>query len=97
MKAVATNVGTLKWVAGKSATASSHAVYFGTDSTPDSSDFKGNQSGTTYNPGPLSPGTTYYWRIDQVNAQGTMTGDVWTFTTPGSSANKVKIFILAGQ
>ena len=97
MKAVATNVGTLKWVAGKSATASSHAVYFGTDSTPDSSDFKGNQSGTTYNPGPLSPATTYYWRVDQVNAQGTMTGDVWTFTTPGSSANKVKIFILAGQ
>ncbi|MCF7674218.1 MAG: DUF6288 domain-containing protein [Akkermansiaceae bacterium] len=97
MKAVATNVGTLKWVAGKSATASSHDVYFGTDPTPDSSEFKGNQTGTTYNPGPLSPGTTYYWRVDQVNAQGTMTGDVWSFTTPGSSANKVKIFILAGQ
>ena len=97
MKAVATNVGTLKWVAGASATASSHAVYFGTDSTPDSTEFKGNQSGTTYNPGPLSPGTTYYWRVDQVNAQGTMTGDVWSFTTPGSSSNKVKIFILAGQ
>jgi hypothetical protein len=97
MKAVATNVTTLKWVAGASATASSHDVYFGTDSTPDSSEFKGNQSGTTYNPGPLMPATTYYWRVDQVNAQGTMTGDVWSFTTPSSNPNKVKIFILVGQ
>jgi hypothetical protein len=97
MKAVAANVGTLTWVAGKSATASSHDVYFGTDSTPDSSEFKGNQTGTTYHPGPLTPGTTYYWRVDEVNAQGTMTGDVWNFTTPGSSANKVKVFILVGQ
>lgn len=97
MKAVATNVTTLKWVAGASATASSHDVYFGTDSTPDSSEFKGNQSGTAYNPGPLMPATTYYWRVDQVNAQGTMTGDVWSFTTPSNNANKVKIFILVGQ
>ena len=97
MKAVATNVGTLTWVAGKSATASSHDVYFGTDSTPDSSESKGNQTGTTYNPGPLTPGTTYYWRVDQVNAQGTTTGDVWSFTTPGTSANKMKVFILVGQ
>jgi hypothetical protein len=97
MKAVATNVGTLKWVAGASATASSNDVYFGTDATPDSSEFKGNQSGTTFNPGPLTPGTTYYWRVDEVNAQGTMTGDVWSFTTPRTSANKVKVFILVGQ
>jgi methionine-rich copper-binding protein CopC len=97
MKAVATNVETLKWVAGESATASSQAVYFGTNPSPGDGEFKGNQSGTTYNPGPLSPGTTYYWRVGQVNAQGTMTGDVWSFTTPGNSPNKVKIFILAGQ
>jgi Family of unknown function (DUF6288)/Carbohydrate esterase, sialic acid-specific acetylesterase/Bacterial Ig domain len=97
MTAVATNVGSLQWVTGASATASSHDVYFGTDSTPDASEFIGNQSGTTYNPGPLSPATTYYWRIDQVNAQGTTTGDVWSFTTPNTSSNKVKIFIMAGQ
>jgi hypothetical protein len=97
MTAVATNVGTLKWVAGESATASSHDVYFGTDFTPDAGEFIGNQGGTTFNPGALSPATTYYWRIDQVNAQGTTTGDVWSFTTPNTSPNKVKIFILAGQ
>jgi hypothetical protein len=97
MTAVATNVGTLKWVAGESATASSHDVYFGTDPTPDASGFIGNQGGTTFNPGPLSPATTYYWRIDQVNAQGTTTGDVWSFTTPKTSPNKVKVFIMAGQ
>jgi hypothetical protein len=97
MKAVATNVRTLQWVAGRSATASSHDVYFGTDSTPDSTEFQGNQSGTTFDPGTLSAGTTYYWRVDQVNARGTTTGDVWSFSTPGTDANKVKVFILAGQ
>lgn len=97
MRSVSTNVGTLKWVAGKSATVSSQNIYFGTDPTPDSGEFQGNQSGTTFNPGPLSPGTTYYWRVDQVNAQGISTGDVWSFSTPGHGANKVKVFILAGQ
>lgn len=96
-KAVATNVGTLKWVAGESATPSSHAVYLGTGANLDADDFKGNQSGTTFTPGALRPGVTYYWRIDQVNAQGTTTGDVWSFNTPTDSANRLKVFILAGQ
>ncbi|NNM30890.1 MAG: hypothetical protein HKO57_15325 [Akkermansiaceae bacterium] len=97
MSAVATNVGLLSWVEGASATAVSSDVYFGTDATPDASELQGNQTATTFDPGPLSAGTTYYWRIDQVNAQGTTTGDVWSFTTPINSANRVKIFILAGQ
>ena len=25
--------------------------------------------------------TTYYWRIDELNAAGTTTGNVWSFTT----------------
>ncbi len=97
MSAVATNAETLSWVEGASATAVTSDVYFGTDSTPDASEFKGNQTATTFDPGPLSAGTTYYWRIDQVNAQGTTTGDVWSFTTPINGSNKVKVFILAGQ
>jgi hypothetical protein len=70
---------TLSWTAGTDAT--SHDVYFGTDSTPDSGEFQGNQPGTTFDPGNLSKKTNYYWRIDEVNAQGTTTGTVWTFKT----------------
>jgi hypothetical protein len=70
---------TLSWTAGTDAT--SHDVYFGTDSTPDSGEFQGNQTGTTFDPGSLSGKTNYYWRIDEVNAQGTTTGTVWTFKT----------------
>ncbi|MHC4799312.1 MAG: DUF6298 domain-containing protein, partial [Planctomycetota bacterium] len=78
----------LSWTAGSGAT--SHDVYFGTDSTPDSSEFQGNQAGTTYDPGSLSSNTTYYWRIDEVNGYGTTTGVVWSFTTldvPGQASN----------
>ncbi|MFK7912262.1 MAG: sialate O-acetylesterase [Akkermansiaceae bacterium] len=97
MAAVATNAELLSWVNGESATPSTSNVYFGTDSTPDSSELQGNQSGTTFNLPALNPGTTYYWRIDQVNAQGTTTGDVWSFTTPIDNNSKVKVFILVGQ
>jgi hypothetical protein len=67
---------TLSWTAGAGAT--SHDVYFGTSSP---GTFRGNQSGTTYNPGSLAYNTTYYWRINEVNASGTTTGTVWSFTT----------------
>jgi hypothetical protein len=78
----------LSWTAG--AGADSHDVYFGTDSTPDAGEFKGNQTGVTYDPGTLSANTTYYWRIDEVNTNGTTTGTVWSFTTygsPGAASN----------
>ena len=69
----------LSWVAGADAT--SHDVYFGTDSTPDATEFQGNQGSTSFDPGALANSTTYYWRIDENNASGTTTGDVWSFTT----------------
>jgi hypothetical protein len=68
----------LSWSAGSGAT--QHAVYFGTDSTPDASEFQGNQTGATYDPGTLARGTTYYRRIDESNANGTTVGVVWTFS-----------------
>jgi len=77
-------------------TAVSHDVYFA-DNFDDVNDgsgetFQGNQT-TTYlvvgfpgSPCPvgLVPGTTYYWRIDEVEADGTTihTGNVWSFTVP---------------
>ncbi|MHC4463401.1 MAG: alkaline phosphatase [Planctomycetota bacterium] len=75
----------LSWIAG--ADAVSHDVYLGTDYhnvlTADKfySEFVGNQTETTYDPPTLERKTTYYWRIDEVNAVGTTTGVVWSFTT----------------
>jgi hypothetical protein len=66
----------LSWSAGSGAT--SHDVYFGT-SSPGS--FQGNQTATTFDTGSMSNDTTYYWRIDEINAEGTTAGTVWNFTT----------------
>jgi len=73
----------LGWSAGANAT--SHDVYFGTDSTPDVGEFQGNQAGTGFDP-VLANDTTYYWRIDEVNASGTTAGSVWSFTTAAAPA-----------
>jgi hypothetical protein len=76
----------LSWTAGGYAT--SHDVYFGTTNPPP---FRVNQTGTTYDTGTMAISTTYYWRIDEKNASGTTTGDVWSFTTiaqpPGQASN----------
>ncbi len=78
----------LSWTAGSGAT--SHDVYFGTTSP---GAFQGNQPAATFDPGTLANDTTYYWRIDEVNANGTTTGVVWSFTTesapqpPGQATN----------
>ena len=67
------------WAAGTAA--DSHDVFFGTASPLDPSDFQGNQPGTAFDPGPLAAGTTYYWRVDEVNAEGSVRGCTWSFTT----------------
>ncbi|MGB2807147.1 MAG: C25 family cysteine peptidase [Sedimentisphaerales bacterium] len=66
----------LIWTAGSNA--ASHDVYFGKSSPPA---FQGNQTAAIFNPGEMTTITTYYWRIDEVNASGTTTGTVWTFKT----------------
>ncbi len=70
----------LTWSPG--AFAVSHQVCFGTANPPA---LVGTQGGSTYEPGPLDPLTTYYWRIDQVNAVGTTPGSVWSFITTAGS------------
>ena len=75
-------------------------VYFGDnfdnvkDGTADT--FQGNQTTKFYIvgfpgfafPDGLIPGTTYYWRIDEIQADGTTihTGSVWSFSIPGKIA-----------
>ncbi|MEJ2705646.1 MAG: hypothetical protein P8Z79_24685 [Sedimentisphaerales bacterium] len=87
---------TLNWSPG--AFAVSHDVYFGEShddveaGTGDT--FRVNQVDTNYlvgfagypYPDGLVPGTTYYWRIDEVNPGSTAKGDVWSFTIPPKTA-----------
>ncbi|MBN2592089.1 MAG: fibronectin type III domain-containing protein, partial [Sedimentisphaerales bacterium] len=87
----------LSWSPGD--TAISHDVYFGisyddvNDGTNDT--FQGNQAATSFiagspgspYPNGLVPGTTYYWRIDEVDASGTKhKGDIWSFWIPPKTA-----------
>jgi hypothetical protein len=59
-----------------------HYVYFG-DNFDEISNATGGttQVLTTYTPGSLEPGKTYYWRVDEFDNLATHTGDVWSFTT----------------
>ena len=57
----------------------SHDVYFGTDPEPPL--VKRHSSETTYIPGTLNYSTTYYWRIDEYDGEGTTTGILWSFET----------------
>jgi len=75
---------TLGWLAGEGAV--SHDIYFGEsfEDVNDSIAFVNNQTGTTYGPLDLELGKTYYWRIDEVAADATVTkGEVWAFTVAG--------------
>ena len=76
----------LYWANGGGAT--SYRVYFGTDPTPDDTEDKGERTTTSYNLVDLSPNTTFYWRIDAINSNGTTTGDIWHFTTSASFPSK---------
>ena len=86
------------WLPGNSAV--SHDIYFG-ENFADVNDgaaetFLGNQTkeyfiaGLPETPSPdgLVPGTTYYWRIDEVQADGITKdkGDVWSLTIPSKIA-----------
>jgi len=66
----------LRWTPGRNAI--SHNVYFGTSNPPR---FRGNQSGTSFDPGPLDTATTYFWRVDSVTPGGLVQGPMWTFMT----------------
>lgn len=88
----ASNVGLktgLEWGGGLAA--DSHDVFFGTSYPLGPGEFQGNQPGTTFDPGPLAAGTTYYWRVDEVNAEGSTRGCTWSFTTVGEPPEVILI------
>jgi len=73
---------TLAWRAGREA--ASHEVSLGTDSTAMS--VIGTTDETSLDAGALDYGTTYFWRVDEINEAETparYAGNVWSFTTPG--------------
>jgi hypothetical protein len=92
---------TLKWWPGNFAV--SHDVYLGdnfedvNDATKESEIFRGNQVSTLFvagfprfaYPDGLVPGSTYYWRIDEVNdadPNSPWKGLVWSFSIPPKTA-----------
>ena len=71
---------TLTWTPGFGAML--HTVYFGDDYDTIANATGGTSQGSAnYNPGPLETEKTYYWRVDEFEAGGMHTGDVWSFTT----------------
>jgi hypothetical protein len=89
----------LSWKSGDLAV--SHDIYFG-DNFDDVSDgaesaFQGNQTDTFLVvgfpgfafPDGLAPGTTYYWRVDEINENepnSPWRGPIWSFTIPPKTA-----------
>jgi hypothetical protein len=81
-----------------------HMVYFGStwaevnSATTTDSEYKATQSPNEWDPGALVLGTTYYWRIDEVNenydpctgpvpypTNGIWKGEIWSFTVQGKA------------
>ncbi|MCX5645878.1 MAG: discoidin domain-containing protein, partial [Phycisphaerae bacterium] len=71
---------TLNWRPGREA--GSHQVFFGTDQAAVAGGTAAAKTVTdhAFAPGSLNFGTTYYWKVDEVNTT-TYLGDVWSFTT----------------
>ncbi|MBI4713069.1 MAG: hypothetical protein HY762_07205, partial [Planctomycetes bacterium] len=85
----ATNVSTLAqlyWSAptDPQAYAESYDVYSG--DAANNLQFKANVVGISYNPGPLTYNTTYYWQVKSKNFTGTANGDIWSFHTAPNGA-----------
>ncbi|MHC4168826.1 MAG: LamG-like jellyroll fold domain-containing protein [Planctomycetota bacterium] len=70
----------LSWTAGWGG--AMHTPYLGTDSEQVANAAGGTpQTDLTFDPGALTPGATYYWRIDEFDGVQWLKGDVWSFTT----------------
>jgi hypothetical protein len=92
----------LNWTAGLGGECSglpeSFDVYFGTASP---GTYIRNQIDTSYPiPGTMAQGKVYYWRIDERNDAGIITGDVWSFRVEEclkSTASEYADWVLWGR
>ena len=78
----------LQWTSGTFA--QWHDVYFGTTPELGQADYKGRQMqlmAMYYHFAGLQPGTTYYWRVDEIEPNNAVhTGDLWSFTSAPTTA-----------
>ena len=78
----------LRWTPGD--TGILHDVYVGTSPTLTAADLKASHTPAAllYYAAGFQPGATYYWRVDEVEKDGTTihTGDVWTFVAQALTA-----------
>jgi len=86
----------LGWMGGE--LAESHDVYLGTEpesvenAGKGSAEYKGSRAAhvTSFSPGGLGWGSTYYWRIDEINESSPDSpwkGNVWRFTVGGPASS----------
>jgi hypothetical protein len=78
----------LQWGKGESATL--HNLYLGTSPNLTDADLKlaNSPMAMYYHVPGLQPGTTYYWRVDEIEKDGVTihTGDVWSFVAQALTA-----------
>jgi len=83
----------LMWLNGYQA--SSHDVYFGlakelvADAHKLSSLYQGNYSHNIFSPVALTPGQTYFWRVDAIKNNQVIKGQVWTFTVDSAQGSAI--------
>ncbi|MCW3785957.1 pectate lyase family protein [Plebeiibacterium sediminum] len=77
---------TLTWE--KDDEAVSHNIFFSSDykeilyANKSNNSYRGNQKDTTYKVNKLNSHLTYFWRVDEIKKDGTITkGNIWTFRT----------------
>jgi hypothetical protein len=74
----------LSWKSGREV--ASHRVYFATEqeAVADDAALIDIVTDSTFDPGPLDLGRTYFWRVDEVNEAATPSvrqGEIWSFST----------------